>query len=146
MKSIWAKLVVTVVVTGIYTLLGVAAFQSLELEDRSFYGAREFNSYQEAQTLQSQVVAEALSVGAKITQADITIQSPPTFKYIVVLSPKESAFIGLVAPTEYSFAYGERESTPATVWISTIIVWICCLGFTGLIMYAVWIYQDKGEK
>jgi hypothetical protein len=133
---------------AVFIFLGIlaAAWSMSEQDTRSFVGAKEFTTYQEAQTYQSQVIEAALSRGADM-KTSISISSPPTLTYQIVVPADNKGFLGLSVPHRYTFECGKTVGSPVGVWISFGILAPFCIGLFGLFTWQIWFkWEDEVEN
>ena len=131
--SLVSKLLYSILIVGLFGIVGVGAFASAESLTREFYGTQKFATIEDAQAFQIQVIKEAVRVGGTVSKANLTIMSPPTLTYDVYLPVKGSSFIGIgLLRDDYSFPYGERGSTVSGGWAFGLgfgVLIAVCIGF-----------------
>lgn len=94
-----------------------------------FIGDIEFNSVEEMQIFQSELITEAKAVGASVESFDLSVSSPPKVHYIVF------------NPSGLEFKYGEPIMTLIPATIMQIMTGLVILA--ALVIFSMQIFWDS---
>jgi hypothetical protein len=101
-------------------------------DNNYFSGRKTFSTIAEAQAYQSQILNEAVAVGAKVTQCDITVTSPPTLTYVVALHPHGR---GYTLPSDYYFMGQVAHPNKISMWVVPLAFGAVLIGIPWAMYY-----------
>jgi hypothetical protein len=128
------------IATLLFIIVGFAGMQSLSQAPRRYSETKSFNTLEEAQVYQTQIISETLSRGGKVVSSDLTVASPPNLTWEIIL-PGNEWIPSKVEP----FPYGHNTGL-ITPWIGLIIIWVLCLAFFIFTNLLIWELIGKPKK
>ena len=132
--QIGRKIFYVIFVVVLFCIVGFGALNVIDTRSCTFYDKKEFMNIQEAQDYQNDILIEAQKIGAIVRESIISVTSPPTVEWYVVMP------YNIYDKDPFDFKYGDRISTINSAKEGNIIVSIVLVA--GVIVLIVTIIKN----